>query len=174
MSHWHLFAGVGLGFSLRGIKMTDREIRFLSFPGELLMRVLQMSVLPLIISSLITGEYNNTNCIIQWRELCWFHISQFRNSNDSAVASPPSGMSSVNRNSFGRTGLKALIFYTVTTIIAAFTGILLAVLIQPGISSGLDPLPSSGDSEVVQTADSFLDLIRCVTKRECEKNIIIS
>lgn len=79
-------------------------------------------------------------------------------------------MSSVNRNSYGRTGLKALIFYMVTTIIAAFTGILLAVLIQPGISSKVDPLPSSGDPEVVKTVDSFLDLIRYVSKRERENN----
>lgn len=83
-------------------------------------------------------------------------------------------MSSVNRNSNGRTGLKALIFYTVTTIIAAFAGILLAVLIQPGISSRVDPLPSSGDPEVVQSVDSFLDLIRYVSKRERENNYIIS
>lgn len=80
----------------------------------------------------------------------------------------------MNRNSNGRTGLKALIFYTVTTIIAAFTGILLAVLIQPGISSRVDPLPSSGDPEVVQSVDSFLDLIRYVSKRERENNYIIS
>ncbi|XP_049888496.1 excitatory amino acid transporter 1-like [Epinephelus moara] len=116
--------GIGLGFALRQINMSARDVKYLTYPGELLIRILQMLVLPLIISSVI------------------------------AV------MSSVDRKAFGKIGLRVFGYYLVTTLIGAFTGISLAILIQPGKSSTADSVSSSGNTEAVQTVDSFLDLIR--------------
>uniref|UniRef100_A0A3P8TZ41 Amino acid transporter n=1 Tax=Amphiprion percula TaxID=161767 RepID=A0A3P8TZ41_AMPPE len=116
--------GIGLGFALRNVNMSARSIKYLSFPGELLMRILQMLMLPLLVSSVITG------------------------------------MSAADRKVYGKIGLRAFSYYMVTTIIATFTGIALAVLIQPG-KLFRDTLESSGGTtEVVQSVDAFLDLIR--------------
>ncbi|XP_076600446.1 excitatory amino acid transporter 1-like [Chaetodon auriga] len=116
--------GIGLGFALRHINMSARSMRYLTLPGELMMRILQMMMLPLIISSLIAG------------------------------------VSSVDKKAYGKIGLRALSFYMVTTVIAAFTGITLAVLIRPGKSSRTAAVSSSGDADTVQAVDSFLDFLR--------------
>ena len=47
--------GVVLGFSLRTAKLSEDTIMLISFPGDILMRMLKMLILPLITSSLITG-----------------------------------------------------------------------------------------------------------------------
>ena len=47
--------GVILGFSLRSANLSSETIMLISFPGDILMRMLKMLVLPLIASSLITG-----------------------------------------------------------------------------------------------------------------------
>ncbi|XP_047197823.1 excitatory amino acid transporter 1-like [Hippoglossus stenolepis] len=117
-------SGIGLGFALRPLNMSDRDVRYLMFPGELLMRILQMLMLPLIVSSLISGT------------------------------------SSVDRKAYGRIGLRAICYYMLTTLIAAFTGIVLAVIIQPGNWSRNPSASSGGRAEAVQSVDAVLDLIR--------------
>lgn len=50
--------GVSLGFIIRAARpegYSQRDIMYITFPGELLMRMLKMLILPLIVSSLIAG-----------------------------------------------------------------------------------------------------------------------
>uniref|UniRef100_A0A673LLX2 Amino acid transporter n=1 Tax=Sinocyclocheilus rhinocerous TaxID=307959 RepID=A0A673LLX2_9TELE len=116
--------GVVLGFALRPCNLTIREVKYFSFPGELLMRMLQMLVLPLIVSSLVTG------------------------------------ISSLDSKASGKMGIRAIVYYMVTTFIAVFIGIVMVIIIRPGKGSRDSPVASSGSIEPVQAADAFLDLIR--------------
>ncbi|KAK7889762.1 hypothetical protein WMY93_025322 [Mugilogobius chulae] len=116
--------GVILGFALRPRNLTLREIKYFAFPGELLMRMLQMLVLPLIVSSLVTG------------------------------------ISSLDSKASGKMGVRAVVYYMVTTLIAVFIGIVMVIIIRPGKGSRDSPIDKSGNIEPVQAADAFLDLIR--------------
>ncbi|CAB1327828.1 unnamed protein product [Coregonus sp. 'balchen'] len=48
-------SGCVLGFSLRSLNLSTQAKIYFSFPGELLMRMLKMLILPLITSSLMSG-----------------------------------------------------------------------------------------------------------------------
>lgn len=50
-------AGIGLGAGVRMVEppFTSRQIKYLKFPGDLLMNMLKLLILPLIVSSLISG-----------------------------------------------------------------------------------------------------------------------
>uniref|UniRef100_A0A8C0GU68 Amino acid transporter n=1 Tax=Chelonoidis abingdonii TaxID=106734 RepID=A0A8C0GU68_CHEAB len=108
---------------LLGREPVQGSIKYFSFPGELLMRMLQMLVLPLIVSSLVTG------------------------------------MASLDGKASGKMGLRAVVYYMMTTIIAVFIGILMVIIIHPGKGSK-DKLHREGKIEQVQTTDAFMDLVR--------------
>uniref|UniRef100_A0AAQ4QY31 Amino acid transporter n=1 Tax=Gasterosteus aculeatus aculeatus TaxID=481459 RepID=A0AAQ4QY31_GASAC len=114
--------GIALGFALRPYKLSYREVKYFSFPGELLMRMLQMLVLPLLVSSLITG------------------------------------MAALDGRASGRMGMRAVIYYTTTTVIAVFIGIVLVLIIHPGKGSKDEFIKQP--IEQINPADAFLDLIR--------------
>uniref|UniRef100_A0A8D2DJP2 Amino acid transporter n=1 Tax=Sciurus vulgaris TaxID=55149 RepID=A0A8D2DJP2_SCIVU len=48
-------AGAGLGAALRELKLNRTQITYLAFPGEMLLRMLRMIILPLVVCSLVSG-----------------------------------------------------------------------------------------------------------------------
>lgn len=48
-------AGAGLGAALRNLKLSRTQITYLAFPGEMLLRMLRMIILPLVVCSLVSG-----------------------------------------------------------------------------------------------------------------------
>lgn len=50
-----VLVGTAIGFVLRPHNLSEETIMLISFPGDVLMRMLKMIILPLIISSLISG-----------------------------------------------------------------------------------------------------------------------
>ncbi len=48
--------GTIIGFAARAAKPSAEVVMFIEFPGDVLMRMLKMLILPLIVSSLIGGE----------------------------------------------------------------------------------------------------------------------
>ncbi|XP_060617382.2 excitatory amino acid transporter 1 [Anolis sagrei] len=118
-----VIVGVILGFGLRSYNFSYREVKYFSFPGELLMRMLQMLVLPLIVSSLVTG------------------------------------VAALDSKASGKMGLRAVVYYMSTTIIAVLIGIIMVVIIHPGKGSK-EKMHREGKIVRVTAADAFLDLIR--------------
>jgi len=71
-----------------------------------------------------------------------------------------SGVSSLDSKASGKMGMRAVVYYTVTTLIAVFIGIVIVMIIRPGQGSRDSPMAKSGNVEPVQATDAFLDLIR--------------
>ncbi|XP_035482934.1 excitatory amino acid transporter 3 isoform X3 [Scophthalmus maximus] len=117
--------GISLGVVVREYaSLSPLHKQYFGFPGEILMRMLKLVILPLIISSMITG-----------------------------VAALDSEVS-------GKIGLRAVIYYFSTTIIAVILGIILVMTIKPGVSQTADHIDRAGTTPNVTTVDTLLDLIR--------------
>ncbi|WAR22812.1 EAA3-like protein [Mya arenaria] len=71
-----------------------------------------------------------------------------------------SGLASLDTQSSGKIGLRAVVYYLMTTLAAVVLGIILCVSIQPGTRGGEPEVTPEDDVTVVNTADTFLDLIR--------------
>ncbi|XP_045145304.1 excitatory amino acid transporter 3 [Echinops telfairi] len=117
--------GITVGVLVREYsQLSSLEKFYFAFPGEILMRMLKLVILPLIISSMITG-----------------------------VAALDSSIS-------GKIGLRAVVYYFSTTLIAVILGIVLVVTIKPGVTQKVDEIDRVGSTPDVSTVDAMLDLIR--------------
>ncbi|XP_063311160.1 excitatory amino acid transporter 3 [Pelobates fuscus] len=117
--------GIGLGLLVREYaKLSNLDKTYFAFPGDILMRMLKLIILPLIVSSMITG-----------------------------VAALDSSVS-------GKIGLRAVVYYFCTTVIAVILGIVLVVSIRPGVSQNADDIDRTGSTPEVTTVDALLDLLR--------------
>lgn len=99
-------------------------VMVIAFPGDILMRMLKMLILPLVISSLITG------------------------------------LSGLDAKASGRLGTRAMVYYMVTTVIAAVLGVILVLAIHPGNPKLREQMGQGQKNDEVSSLDAFLDLVR--------------
>lgn len=117
--------GVAVGFAIQEARPSARTITLIGFPGEILLRLLQMLILPLIVASLI------------------------------------SGIAGLDVKTSGKLGVRAVVYYLLTTLLASVLGIVLVVTIQPGNRTGDGCIElTKGSNNEIHTLDAFLDLIR--------------
>ncbi|KAM4877580.1 excitatory amino acid transporter 3 [Thomomys bottae] len=130
-NNWLLLStvvAVGLGITIGVVvrkynKLSNLEKFYFAFPGEILVRMLKLVILPLIISSMVTG------------------------------------VAALDSNVSGKIGLRAVVYYFCTTIIAVILGIVLVVSIKPGATQVIE-INRVGKTPEVSTVDAILDLIR--------------
>lgn len=131
-NHWLLLStvaavvlGIVVGVLVRGhSELSNLDKFYFAFPGEILMRMLKLVILPLIISSMITG------------------------------------VAALDSNVSGKIGLRAVVYYFSTTVIAVILGIVLVVSIKPGVTQKVNEINRTGKTPEVSTVDAMLDLIR--------------
>ncbi|EHB04340.1 Excitatory amino acid transporter 3, partial [Heterocephalus glaber] len=126
VSLFSLFSlGIVIGILVREYsELSNLDKFYFAFPGEILMRMLKLIILPLIISSMITG------------------------------------VAALDSNVSGKIGLRAVVYYFCTTIIAVILGIVLVVTIKPGVAQKVSEIDRTGSTPEVSTVDAMLDLIR--------------
>ncbi|XP_025048034.1 excitatory amino acid transporter 2-like [Alligator sinensis] len=147
--------GSVFGSLLRLLPPLDSDlIMLISFPGDILMRMLKMLILPLVISSLISGG-------IPAPGEGGPHYAQPAARLVACVTGAcGTGLAGLDARSSGRMGTRAMVYYVCTTVLAAVLGVILVLTIHPG-NPELKRAPGMGErSEEVSSLDAFLDLIR--------------
>ncbi len=126
---------------------------YFSFPGELLMRILKMLILPLITSRWRFNSFSYLYKITLYTKCV--KISTLTVSACSLM----SGLSSMDSKACCRMGVLTVTYYLWTTFIAVVVGILLVLIIKPGCGAHLEVSKLAG-GQVITSADALLDLVR--------------
>ncbi|GAA6233646.1 excitatory amino acid transporter 3-like isoform X1 [Lates japonicus] len=120
--------GVGLGMSLKTFAhLSDLDKAYIGFPGEILMRLLQLVTVPLIVSSVVT-------------EICGLRVGTSR-----------------------KITIRAIVYFVMTTLLSVTVGIMLVLLVKPGVSQNAAKVETDDDDddeEVFSSVEALLDLIR--------------
>ncbi|NXW84600.1 EAA3 protein, partial [Alopecoenas beccarii] len=70
------------------------------------------------------------------------------------------GVAALDSSVSGKIGLRAVVYYFCTTVIAVILGIVLVVTIKPGVPQTANEIDRVGSTPDVSTVDAMLDLIR--------------
>ncbi|XP_069907671.1 excitatory amino acid transporter 3-like isoform X2 [Oryctolagus cuniculus] len=76
------------------------------------------------------------------------------------VSSMITGVAALDSNISGKIGLRAVLYYFCTTVIAVILGIVLVVSIKPGVTQKVEEIDRTRSTPEVSTVDAVLDLIR--------------
>ncbi|MBN2763386.1 MAG: dicarboxylate/amino acid:cation symporter [Bacteroidales bacterium] len=122
--HWQII--LAIAFALLFGWLLPEYVKYVSWMGTVFIRALKMIVIPLVLSSLISG-----------------------------VTNAGSG------KSLGRLGIKTLIYYLSTSLLAICTGLILVNLIQPGKDMGgvLASLPEMPALEQKAFSDILIEIV---------------
>ena len=107
-----VFLGLIIGVVLRSADLDKQTILYIAYPGELFMRLLKLMILPLIIASLITGNfiYFFNNLFI------WLFIHLF------IFSFIYSGAASLNAKLNGMIAIRTIVYFLATSLISALIG----------------------------------------------------
>ncbi|GAA6223527.1 excitatory amino acid transporter 3-like [Lates japonicus] len=116
--------GIALGLFLKlYVHMSEFDQLYIGFPGEILMRMLQLVTVPLIVTSVITG------------------------------------VSRLSAETSRRIAQRAAAYFVSTTLVSVTIGLILVLIIKPGIAYGVKDDESEVE-EAFSTVDALLDLAR--------------
>ena len=119
--------GFLIGFLFHGDVQTStnhppKELAmYISFPGEIFLRMLKLIILPLIVSSVIVS------------------------------------LASLDKGTAAKLGRRAAVYFIITSFIAVILGIILALLLKPGVSGTKE---KKTETKNLKIGHAMMDLIR--------------